>query len=243
MITSCSRIVSEKPFYFLYRIRDMSGIKSILKETWSEESGKRLKLELREVAAGIVAVDSRVQAELIKRTGELAAEVKSTKLWNMTNDGQISFGKKLQGQSKKIFDEDVSGGYAYWLVGAWLESGNRLGGDALYVRRALDNLLSDQSEDVTPDIFIAILHVVLSDHEKEIKAERVKQASNKLEPVGLTQAEERARDELVASRHREHEELSSRKQDSGGSPFRVIVNAIIVVLILVGIVALIGKNE
>ncbi|MBX3672685.1 MAG: hypothetical protein KF776_06895 [Burkholderiales bacterium] len=44
---------------------------------------------------------------------------------NLSREGRIRLGKTMQDQARASFDSDVSGSYAKWMGGAWLESRER----------------------------------------------------------------------------------------------------------------------
>ena len=63
-----------------------------------------------------------------------------------SRDERIDIGKKMQVQTREKFDVDISGSYAKWLAGAWLESGERTGAKARQAHSLLAGLAESMLE-------------------------------------------------------------------------------------------------
>lgn len=88
--------------------------------------GHRLLTEVQSTFSIIPTLDKRVQhamglgyLQIVERLVEMSAA------WSPNE--RIKLGRLMQGQAREKFDVDVSGSYAKWMAGAWLESGDRKG--------------------------------------------------------------------------------------------------------------------
>lgn len=126
-VKNAPKIISEKT----------SGIVNAVKDVTDDVHGSKLE-------KGLIAniellnrmdenfLDQSVSAFVSKR------ESLRTEMGNMSAKGCIKTGQKLQAESKKTADIDISGSCALWMAGAWLESLHRTSDKAKKVHAFLD---------------------------------------------------------------------------------------------------------
>jgi hypothetical protein len=68
-----------------------------------------------------------------------------TQCTNLSREEKIELGRTMQMQAQAKFDLDVTGSYAKWMAGAWLESGARTGDKSVEAHYRLNELANDMN--------------------------------------------------------------------------------------------------
>lgn len=102
----------------------LRGIFDAARVANEDAHGDRLLCEVQSTFSTMEKLDSAVQYKAIKRYLQIRERLIG-QMPNMSRDGHIKLGKTMRLQARNTFDIDMSGGYAKWLGGAWLESGAR----------------------------------------------------------------------------------------------------------------------
>ena len=112
------------------------GIFSFLKDAAIEANedahGARLLTGVQSSFATMESLEGQVQ--FVAMAGYLEIRERLiNEIPNFSREGRIKLGRTMQDQARSKFDIDMSGSYAKWLAGAWLESKER---DSLKAQQA-----------------------------------------------------------------------------------------------------------
>ncbi len=106
-----------------------SKLAGAVTEANDDAHGHRLLADVQSTFSIIPTLDKQVQhvmglgyLQIVERLVEVTAA--------LTPDERIKLGRTMQAQARDKLDVDVSGSYAKWMAGAWLESGERKGNRA-----------------------------------------------------------------------------------------------------------------
>jgi hypothetical protein len=117
----------------------LSGLATAASEANEAAHGRRLREGLLSTGAQLKGMEehllNRTMQAFISKCDALTSE-----LDNWSKQGRVKIGRELQARARREFDFNQVESYALWLAGAWLESGSRTSADALFVRRALEEL-------------------------------------------------------------------------------------------------------
>lgn len=115
------------------------GLFGDFRQSLQESAGRILWGQLQDTARKLTNLENGIRAKSM--AGFLDKRKRLIPLLsNMSADGRIETGIRLQKEAKQTFDMNVSEGYALWLTGAWLESMERPGIDAVKTHDYLDGL-------------------------------------------------------------------------------------------------------
>ena len=101
--------------------------------------GRVLLMQMENKIRLLGCANGEVLANSIMKFIELR-EISVAKLANMTSQGRIKMGIKLQRMGNGKFDFDIAEGFAFWATGAWIESQERPGHEAREVFNTLNSL-------------------------------------------------------------------------------------------------------
>ena len=115
------------------------GLFSEFRQSLQESAGRILWGQLQDTVKKLANLEDGVRANalggFLNKRKRLVPSVS-----NMSANGRIETGIRLQKEAKQTFDLNVSEGYALWLTGAWLESMDRPGADAAKTHDYLNSL-------------------------------------------------------------------------------------------------------
>lgn len=100
--------------------------------------GKRLRDGLVSTREKLLTLDRELAKRAILGFIEKREQLQR-EMGNWSKDGCIKVGRTLQDEARKTYDFNLSGSYALWMAGAWLESSQRASDDAEFVHMTLDH--------------------------------------------------------------------------------------------------------
>ena len=111
----------------------------------ADAHGHRLLSGVQSSFSLIPKLDDRTKEALVMGYVQILDRlVSQSNQWS--SDEKIKLGRIMQDQAREKFDIDISGSYAKWLAGAWLESGERPGLKAQQAHGMLDGLAKSVTE-------------------------------------------------------------------------------------------------
>lgn len=123
----------------------LSFIADAAKEANQDAHGHRLLTGVQSSFSLIPNLEDRTKEALMMGYVQILRRlVSQSDQWS--SEERIKLGRLMQSQAQEKFDVDVSGSYAKWLAGAWLESGERTGAKAQQAHSLLDGLAESMLE-------------------------------------------------------------------------------------------------
>ena len=122
-----------------------SFIADAAKEANEDAHGHRLLTGVQSSFSLIPSLEEQIKETLLMGYVQILRRlVNQADQWS--SEEKIKLGRIMQDQAREKFDIDISGSYAKWLAGAWLESGERTGGKAQQAHDMLTGLAKSMLE-------------------------------------------------------------------------------------------------
>lgn len=122
-----------------------SFIADAAKDANEDAHGHRLLTGVQSTFSLIPKLEARNYEVVVRGYVQILGKLVSLS-HSWSRDERIDIGRKMQDQAREKFDVDISGSYAKWLAGAWLESGERTGAKAQQAHSLLDGLAESMLE-------------------------------------------------------------------------------------------------
>ena len=122
-----------------------SFIADAAKDANEDAHGHRLLTGVQSTFSLIPKLEARNYEVVVRGYVQILGKLVSLS-HSWSRDERIDIGRKMQEQAREKFDVDISGSYAKWLAGAWLESGERTGAKAQQAHSLLDGLAESMLE-------------------------------------------------------------------------------------------------
>lgn len=120
----------------------LSSILDAAKEANEDAHGARLLKETNSSFSCLENLDERVQYNALLGYIQIQDRI-IAQMHNWSREGRIKLARSMQIQARQAFDSDMSGGYAKWFAGAWLESKERTSISAQQAHSLLEQLAAN----------------------------------------------------------------------------------------------------